>query len=303
MNQKTNIENREVLTMNDKDFITVKEASQILYGFVKPWKLYALIDDQVLEDYGTSGKKLLDKTQVLEYKELMEKQKVENITSPFGEIVLDYDESIKLLDGFHHPNNIKFPGRFISKCKYVTTNKGRIFNLNRNCELSQNPNTNQYWQVDLYINKRKASFSVHTLIALCWCPNGLLKAEVHHIDGDRKNNFAVNLVWVTKEEHTEAHRLLKIAKETNQWDEYNEYISEIKKANEWQKEYRCLAFDKENAVIVVWMEKEAYNDYLSGKRTLNEIYWYETKTDVILRKDKLGVYVFELSESEKDNYC
>ncbi len=291
------------MTMNDKDLITVKEASKILYGLAKSWKLYALIDDQVLEDYGTSGKKLLDKAQVLAYKELLEKQKVESVVSPFGKIALDYDESIKLLDGFHHPNNIKSPGRFISKCKYVTTNKGRVFNLNRNCELSQNLNTSKYWQVDLYINKKEVSIPVHTLIALCWCPNGLLKSEVHHIDGNNKNNYAVNLIWVTKAEHTEAHRLFNVAKETNQWNDYNAYISKIKEANEWKKEYRCLAFDKDNAVIVVWIEKEAYNDYISGKRTLDEIYWYEAKTDVVLKKDKMGVYVFELSKSKKDNYC
>lgn len=273
--------------MKKEEFITIKQAMEILGEDYKYQQVYALVKNHMLEDLG--GKRIMiKKSQVMEYKERTEKMMKQSVISPFGNIVLDYDESLKILDGIHHPNNIKYPCKYTSLCKYVVSNKGRIFNLNRNIELSQNPVDHGYLSVGLYINKKELSVAVHILTALCWCDNGLLKSEVHHIDGNHLNNNAINLIWVTALEHKKAHQLLDAAKQGGKWDEYNQFIDSIRKENQWKKEYRCMSFEKENAVILVWIENNAYNDYLSGKRTLNEIGWQEAKTDIVLRKDAEG---------------
>jgi len=61
-----------------------------------------------------------------------------------------------------------------------------------------------------------------------------------YICGNTLNNNASNLIWPTAKEHDEAHSLLKIATETNDDSEYQAFITEKAKENQWDKEYRCL---------------------------------------------------------------
>ena len=49
-------------------------------------------------------------------------------------------------------------------------------------------------------------------------------------------------------------------------------------------EYRCITFEKDNVIIFVWITKSAYNDYKTGLRTLDEIYWNEVKAESIISK-------------------
>lgn len=267
--------------------ITMKQAMEILGEDYKYSQIYELVKKHILENFGEK-RILIKESQVIEYKERAEKMMKQSVVSPFGNIVLAYDESLKILDGIHNPNYIKYPCKYTSLCKYAVSNKGRIFNLNRAVELSQNAVSHGYLSVGLYINKNELSVAVHILTALCWCDNGLLKNEVHHIDGNILNNDAVNLIWVNAAEHKKAHKLFDEAKNSGEWSEYNAFIETIKENNRWKKEYRCITFEKENAVILVWIESNAYNDYLTGKRTLDEIGWEEAKTDRVLRKDAEG---------------
>ena len=273
--------------MMKDELITTNQAAAILGEDFNHKDVYTLVKKHILENFGAK-RILIKKSQVVAYKESTEKMMKQSVISPFGNVVLDYDESLKILDGIHHPNNIKHPGKYTSSCKYVVSNKGRIFNLNRNIELSQNPVDHGYLSVGLYINKKELSVAVHILTALCWCDNGLLKNEVHHIDGNHLNNNAINLIWLTSLEHKKAHQLFDAAKGSGEWDEYNKFIDAIRKDNQWTQEYRCISFEKEKAVILVWIERSAYNDYLTGKRTLNEIGWQEAKTDIVLRKNEEG---------------
>lgn len=52
-------------------------------------------------------------------------------------------------------------------------------------------------------------FYVHRLVAMAFCPNPYNKKIVHHIDGDKHNNVASNLKWVTRREHEAIHRRMK----------------------------------------------------------------------------------------------
>ena len=47
--------------------------------------------------------------------------------------------------------------------------------------------------------------AVHRLVATVHVPNPNNHTELHHIDGDKLNNHAGNLEWVSRAEHIERH--------------------------------------------------------------------------------------------------
>lgn len=59
-----------------------------------------------------------------------------------------------------------------------------------------------YLQVILYGDFRRATATIHSLVARAFCglrPEGM---EVRHLDGDRLNNHASNLAWGTRHENS-----------------------------------------------------------------------------------------------------
>lgn len=58
-----------------------------------------------------------------------------------------------------------------------------------------------YVYVDLWVEGKPQSWLLHRLIATCFVPNPDNKPQVNHIDGDRQNNSAGNLEWVTCSEN------------------------------------------------------------------------------------------------------
>lgn len=51
--------------------------------------------------------------------------------------------------------------------------------------------------------------AVHILVATAWLPNPENKKYVHHINGIAHDNRLINLVWVTFDEHTYLHKLMR----------------------------------------------------------------------------------------------
>jgi hypothetical protein len=58
-----------------------------------------------------------------------------------------------------------------------------------------------YFIVYLSRSGKDRIFSVHRLVALYFVPNPEGKAEVNHLDGNKKNNRSDNLAWVTRSEN------------------------------------------------------------------------------------------------------
>lgn len=46
---------------------------------------------------------------------------------------------------------------------------------------------------------------MHRVVAICWLENPENKKHVHHINGNKKDNRAINLQWLTPKEHIGNH--------------------------------------------------------------------------------------------------
>ena len=58
-----------------------------------------------------------------------------------------------------------------------------------------------YLRVGLYANGKKIKYAVHRLVASAFCPGEREGLQVNHIDGNKQNNRADNLEWITAGEN------------------------------------------------------------------------------------------------------
>lgn len=78
-----------------------------------------------------------------------------------------------------------------------------------------------YFAVSAYINGKQTTGLVHRLVASAFVPNPESKREVNHIDGNKENNCADNLEWVTAKENI-AH-----ARKTGLMRESDEHLAKL----------------------------------------------------------------------------
>ena len=60
-----------------------------------------------------------------------------------------------------------------------------------------------YQRLRMTIRREKRSFKLHRLVAQAFVPNPENKPQVNHIDGNKDNNAASNLEWVTNRENAQ----------------------------------------------------------------------------------------------------
>lgn len=250
-----------------QELITVKDAAKLLKR--SSMSVYQYIHDGLIDAERQNVTKVY-KRQVLELKEMLENRG--KSISPFGDLALDKDESLKFLDMFNDPHILGNPYKYMTRCKYGVTNKGRIINLTLNHVLT--PYTVDHGYLQVLIGKK--SELLHRAVACQWCPNGRFKTEVHHIDGSRTNNHAKNLIWMTPEEHDKAHRLFEIAKKSGDWQEYYLFIGDIKNDNEWKEDLRMIIDPEDGSdskMTHVWfVKKQGYVDYKSGIKSWDDLF-------------------------------
>ena len=79
---------------------------------------------------------------------------------------------------------------------YEVSSEGRVRSFARNRERVLKQNTNKYPCVVLCANGVRRTFTVHRLVAKAFV-RGNHNLTVNHKDGDKKNNRADNLEWIS----------------------------------------------------------------------------------------------------------
>ena len=88
--------------------------------------------------------------------------------------------------------------------EYEVSNQGRVLKHMRDYKIMLKPWTSgQYLTVNLSRNNSIESWAIHRLVAIVFVPNPdpAHKIQVNHIDGNKLNNVAANLEWVTPSEN------------------------------------------------------------------------------------------------------
>ena len=109
--------------------------------------------------------------------------------------------------------------------KYQVSNFGRVRSLINNHGnprtipkiLKARPDTKEYLHVALFKKGKAKDPKVHRLVAKAFISNPENKPQVNHIDGNKQNNRADNLEWVTPSEniqHAYKSGLIKTRKST-----------------------------------------------------------------------------------------
>lgn len=84
------------------------------------------------------------------------------------------------------------------KSEYTVDTIGRIYSKFSKNYLKPYVNTSGYYLVDLYHKKRRHTMQVHRIVAIAFIPNPELLPTVNHKNGNKANNTAENLEWMTR---------------------------------------------------------------------------------------------------------
>jgi len=86
---------------------------------------------------------------------------------------------------------------------YKVSNFGRIYTERRQRLLGLRPNHKGYLCTEVNYMKQRKTFLMHRLVAYAFLPSpSSVSMQINHIDGDKKNNHALNLEWVTPSENS-----------------------------------------------------------------------------------------------------
>ena len=96
---------------------------------------------------------------------------------------------------------------------YWISNKGRVKSYKYYEARILKPNINNgYYRVDIMTTEGRSSKLISRLVASAFLVlPASIDMELHHIDGNRLNNDATNLVWLTQQEHHKIHKKMREA--------------------------------------------------------------------------------------------
>ena len=123
------------------------------------------------------------------------------------------------------------------KGHYQISNYGNVRSLKKDAFLMKGAYLKGYKIISLWKNGIGKMFRIHRLVAAAFIPNPENKPCIDHIDGNRTNNHADNLRWVTAKENS------------NNYNAPNTYKG--KKINKGGK--AVLQYDLEGNFIKEWV--------------------------------------------------
>lgn len=137
---------------------------------------------------------------------------------------------------------------------YYVSNDGEIKNNLTGRILKLNSAHNGYKKTNVSINGKLKTVFIHRLVAELFIPNPNNLPQVNHKDGNKTNNRADNLEWVTLQENViHAHKIglnkhkgttKKISRYTLD-DQYIDTFNGIREASR-------KVYGKDNANVLIW---------------------------------------------------
>lgn len=115
---------------------------------------------------------------------------------------------------------------------YKISSHGRVKNVVTGQILTGDINNIGYRRVWLYVPTKKRFF-IHRLVAIHFCGGYQEGLVVNHIDGDKLNNHAKNLEWVTRSEN-----------------DLHAYRLNLREPHPCQFKHRILAYDTHTGKLV-----------------------------------------------------
>lgn len=102
--------------------------------------------------------------------------------------------------------------------RYYISSNGRVKSFVRSKEIILKPtNTNAGYQIIKLYNKniepKEKTIRLHRLVAQYFVKGFSAEIEVHHINGNRKDNRAENLQCLTRQQHQQKHKTTSAEKE------------------------------------------------------------------------------------------
>ena len=184
------------------------------------------------------------------------------------------------------------PDKYRGGINIAVSRNGDFVNLNRMQRITPYKTGNGHLQVKLWNGFQPCA---HDLVNFLWNDNALWKPYTHHINGDKTDNRAVNLISLTGEEHKYAHKLMDAIKAATTKEEraaarkaYSDFIKEMRKANkETQKEDLRIIWhldypSDESHHYYMFVTEKSWQKYLQTKNDMDldirgECFCYNSK--------------------------
>ena len=132
---------------------------------------------------------------------------------------------------------------------YQVSNLGNVKNVRNNNILKGDLNSTGYRRVTLNLPNKKRFF-IHKLVALYFCDGYEEGLVVNHKDGNKTNNSADNLEWVTRSEN-----------------DLHAFRNNLRKAYPCTFKHKILMFNKQHILIKEFDNVQECCEYLKVKRS------------------------------------
>lgn len=167
--------------------------------------------------------------------------------------------------------------------RYEVSNTGKVRSLNyknsgKMKELKPAPDPKGYMKTMLLLNGRYKTVKVHRLVAIAFVQNPENKPQVNHKDGNKKNNAADNLEWLSNIDN--AHHAIEHGLFENSY-------KATAAANEKRKK-TVIAIDKDGNRLVFESQNEASRQLGVNRRHIQTVLKGE--------KERAGGYRFVYPE-------
>lgn len=139
---------------------------------------------------------------------------------------------------------------------YSVSDTGRVRNI-KGKFLSLNKTSMGYPRCSLCINGKVHQVHIHRLVAMEFCEGFSPDKQVNHIDGDKKNNSASNLEWISHKENANHAVRMGLKIHPNKLDDI-QALTIITLKNKLSKKDLAAIFSVSTSTIINIIKRKQY---------------------------------------------